>query len=119
MRTSSYQDLIVWRKSMLLVKHTYTLTNQFPSDEKFGLASQMQRAVVSIPSNIAEGHLRNHKKEYIQFLSVALGSAAELQTQTLICKDLSKFEKLDFTQIESLLSEIMKMLFVMIRTMST
>ncbi len=83
-------------------------------DELYGLASQMQRAAVTIPSNIAEGYLRGHWKEYVQFLSIALGSAAELETQLLICKSLPKFKQLNFTNAESLVSEILKMLFVMI-----
>jgi four helix bundle protein len=74
----------------------------------------MQRAAVAIPSNIAEGYLRKHKKEYIQFLSISLGSAAELETQVLICKSLNKFKSIDFSKAEALLVEIMKMLYVMI-----
>lgn len=98
---------------MELVKEIYSLTGSFPKDELFGLRSQMERAVVSIPSQIAEGYLRKHKKEYIYFLSVALGSAAELETQILVCKSLAKFKHLDFTKAESLNEEVMKMLFVL------
>jgi four helix bundle protein len=86
----------------------------FPKDELFGLRSQMERAAVSIPSQIAEGYLRKHKKEYVYFLSIALGSAAELETQILVCKMLKKFGHLDFTKAESLNGEVLKMLFVMI-----
>ena len=73
---NSYKDLLVWQKGMQLVKELYLLTDKFPKDELYGLTSQMQRAAVAIPSNIAEGYLRNHRKEYVQFLSIALGSAA-------------------------------------------
>lgn len=114
MKVASYKELIVWQKSMELVKATYLLTDKFPKDELYGLASQMQRAAVSVPSNIAEGYLRGHKKEYLQFLSVALGSAAELETQLLICKSLPKFKNLDCVMAESLVNEVMKMLYVMI-----
>lgn len=102
---------------MELVKEIYRLTEMFPKDELYGLRSQMERAAVSIPSQIAEGYLRRHKKEYIQFLSIALGSAAELETQLLICKSLKKFTHLNFLLAESLLQEVMKMLFVMIHKM--
>lgn len=99
---------------MELVKVVYLLTEQFPKSELYGLASQMQRAAVAIPSNIAEGYLRGHRKEYVQFLSISLSSAAELETQILICKSLSKFDKMDFSEAESLVDEVMKMLYVMI-----
>ena len=99
---------------MELVKAVYLLTEQFPKDEIYGLSSQMQRAAVAIPSNIAEGYLRGHRKEYVQFLSISLSSAAELETQILICKSLPKFSKIDFLEAESLVTEIMKMLYVMI-----
>lgn len=115
----SYKDLIVWQKTMELVKEIYLLTNNFPKDELYGLRSQMERAAVSIPSNIAEGYLRRHRKEYVQHLSISLSSAAELETQILICKSLNKFKHLNFTKAESLLNEVMKMLFVMIEKMNT
>ena len=116
---TTYKDLLVWQRAMELVKEIYLLTEKFPKDELYGLASQMQRAAVAIPSNIAEGYLRGHRKEYIQFLSISLASAAELETQILICKSLNKFNSLDFSKSESLLIEVMKMLFVMIRRMKT
>lgn len=102
---------------MTLVANMYLLTNQFPKDEVYGLRSQMQRAAVSIPSQIAEGYWRRHEKEYIHFLSISLGSAAELETQILVCKSISKFKELDFSKAESLLDEVMKMLFTMIKKM--
>lgn len=77
----------------------------------------MERAAVSIPSQIAEGYMRKHKKEYIQFLSISLGSAAELETQILVCTSLEKIKKVDFARADNLLQEILKMLFVMIRNM--
>lgn len=115
MKITSYKDLIVWQKGMLLVVEVYKLTEQFPKDELYGLRSQMERAAISIVSQIAEGYLRQHKKEYVHFLSIALGSAAELETQILVCKSLKKFEKLDFTPAEELLEEVMKMLFVLMK----
>jgi four helix bundle protein len=82
-----FEELIVWRKGIDLVKNIYALTRQFPSDERFGLTSQM-RAAVSIPSNLAEGHARHTTKEYVLFVSNAEGSAAELQTQIQIAAEL-------------------------------
>ncbi len=109
----SYKELKVWQKAMDLVKEVYTLTGRFPKDELYGLRSQMERAAVSIPSQIAEGYLRRYKKEYVHFLSIALGSAAELETQILVCISLPKFKQLDFSSAQLLLTEVMKMLYVM------
>lgn len=99
---------------MELVKEVYRVTDRFPKNEQYGLASQMQRAAVAIPSNIAEGYLRRHSKEYMQFLSISLSSAAELETQVLICKSATKFEGIRFEKVESLIREVMKMLYVLI-----
>lgn len=113
MRIKSYKELIVWQRAMELVKEIYLITALFPKDELFGLVSQMQRAAVAIPSNIAEGYLRRHKKEFVQFLSISSGSAAELETQILICLSLDKFKHIDFSKAQDLLTEVMKMLYVM------
>ena len=88
-KVSHYKDLDVWKKGIDIVKAVYKNTKDFPSEEKFGLAMQMQRAAVSIPSNIAEGFRRNYHKEFKQFLHIALGSCAELETQIIISKELS------------------------------
>jgi four helix bundle protein len=79
-----YKDLLVWQKGIALAKEVYKVTRIFPSEEKFGLISQMRRAAVSVPSNIAEGQARNTRGEFIQFLSHAEGSLAELDTQARI-----------------------------------
>jgi four helix bundle protein len=79
-----YEDLVVWRKGMELVKIVYEITRIFPRDEKFGLVSQMRRAAVSVPSNIAEGQSRHTTGEFVQFISHAEGSVAELNTQLLL-----------------------------------
>lgn len=84
----SYRDLIVWQKGMQLVMEVYFLTKKFPQSELCGLANQMKRAAVSIPSNIAEGFARKHRQEYTQFLRVAYASAAELDTQIEISERL-------------------------------
>ncbi len=87
----SFHDLRIWSLGIEIVKETYQLTKKFPNEEKFGLTNQMRRAAVSIPSNIAEGHIRAHTKEFLQFLRIALGSCAELHTQAIIAKELNFF----------------------------
>ena len=87
-KAGSYRDLIVWQKAMTLAKLIYGLTQRFPSDEKFGLTSQMRRAAVSIPSNLAEGQARRGSREFIQFIAQAEGSLAELDTQLTLAIDL-------------------------------
>jgi len=93
------------------------LTASFPSDEKFGLISQIRRSAVSIPSNIAEGRSRNTRKDFIQFLHIALGSLAELETQLELSKNLSFGKKPYYNQVESLLGEVRKMLIKMISSL--
>ncbi|KKW10964.1 MAG: hypothetical protein UY50_C0023G0010 [Parcubacteria group bacterium GW2011_GWA2_49_9] len=110
----SYKDLIVWQKGIDLSVLVYELTEGFPNEERYALTSQMRRAVVSIPSNIAEGRCRSTKKDFCHFLHIALGSAAELETQIEIAKRISKTAKLSYGAVESLLTEVMKMLYSLI-----
>ena len=84
-----HHNLEVWKRSLSFVTKIYKLTADFPADEKFGMVSQIRRAAVSIPSNLAEGAARNSKKEFINFLHIAQGSTAELETQILISRNLS------------------------------
>lgn len=114
MKITDYKDLVVWQKAMRLATEIYKLTEKFPKEETFGLVSQMRRAAVAIPSNIAEGYRRKHLGEYIQFLAISNGSAAELETQVTLAKQLNKIDSLDYTQVDSLLEEILKMLNVLI-----
>lgn len=83
-----HKDLDAWKKSIDLVECLYKQTKEFPKEENYSLTSQIRRSAISIPSNIAEGAARNSKKEFIQFLFVALGSAAELETQLIIAERL-------------------------------
>jgi four helix bundle protein len=83
-----YQDLDVWQKAMTLAKNIYLVTASFPGEERFGLVNQMRRAAVSIPSNLAEGHTRSGTSEFRHFVSIAMGSTAELETQVLLSTDL-------------------------------
>ena len=84
----SFRDLKIWKEGIELVKKIYLITKKFPKEEQYGLNSQMRRASVSIPSNVAEGFRRKHNKEYTQFLNIALGSCAELETQLVIAREL-------------------------------
>lgn len=109
MKIESYKELQAYQKSYELVKIIYILTNKFPPEELYGLISQLRRCSVSVPSNIAEGYMRG-SKEYIQFLKVALGSCAELETQLLLSKDLGFCKQEDFSKPYDLNIEIMKLL---------
>jgi four helix bundle protein len=104
---SSYKELIAYRKAYALVLLVYRTSRAFPGEELYGLTSQMRRSAVSIPSNIAEGYMRG---EYVHFLRVALGSAAELETQLSIGKDLRYMEETVFNAMQSELEEIIKLL---------
>ena len=110
MSRGGFEELIVWRKGIELVKNVYSLTRQFPSDERFGLTSQMRRAAVSIPSNLAEGHARHTTKEYVLFVSNAEGSAAELQTQVRIAIELGYCGEGGADIVAGQLFEVRKML---------
>jgi four helix bundle protein len=92
MSLKSYRDLKVWQAAVDLVTDVYRLTAEFPKNEVFGLSSQIQRAAVSVPSNIAEGHARNSDNEFNRFLGIALGSLAELETQLIITERLRYIE---------------------------
>lgn len=113
----SYKELIVWQKSMQLVKEFYLLTKKFSEMELYGLISQMRRAAIAIPSNIAEGYGRRSTKSYIHFYAIAYGSALELETQMIIAKDLNMANKEDFMKTEALLLEVSKMLNAMLTRM--
>lgn len=110
----SYKELIVWQKSIQLVVEIYELTEDFPKEEIYGLTSQIRRAAVSIPSNIAEGRFRGTRKDFLQFLRIAYASGAEVETQLEIAKKLSKTKLLNYNKVDDLLVEVMKMLNVMI-----
>ena len=105
-----YKDLHVWQKGMQLAKEIYLLTGKFPSEEKFGLVSQMRRAAVSIPSNIAEGQARNTTGEFVQFISHAEGSAAEVDTQLRLSIELGYYSMNDLEAVFRLLTDVQKML---------
>ncbi|MGL4619757.1 four helix bundle protein [Chroococcidiopsis sp.] len=110
MQINSYRDLKVWQAEMNLVFEVYRITQKFPKHEVYGLSSQVQRAAVSIPSNIAEGHTRESTKEYLQSLSIALGSLAELETQLMLAQRLLYIEAEDLELALSKTDSISRML---------
>ena len=109
-KIKSYKDLIVWQRSIDFVTEIYELTKMLPTDEKFGLVSQMRRSGVSVPSNLAEGHARIGKNEFKHFVSISLGSLAELETHILICQNLNYFTKIISDDLLENTNEINKML---------
>ena len=114
-----YRDLVVWQKGITLAREIYCLTKNLPADEKFGLVSQMRRAAVSVPSNIAEGQARHTTGEFIQFISHAEGSVAELDTQLTLCQDLQLLDSQQTANAANLLDELRRMLNGLRRKLST
>lgn len=115
----SHKDLIVWQKGVRLCKEVYEATEKFPKSEIYGITSQMRRSAVSIPSNIAEGRSRNTTKDFLHFLSIALGSASELETQIEIAKELSFLEERKYININELLVEVSKMIMGLMKKLDT
>ena len=109
-----YKDLIVWQKSINLVIKIYRIVSTFPDTEKFCLSSQMTRAAISVPANIAEGYSRKSQKEYVQYLHISYGSLAELETYLEIIFRLNYISPTTFKEVESEKEEIRKMLYTII-----
>lgn len=104
----SHHNLDVWKKAVEFVVEVYKVTDSFPKEEKFGLTSQIRRAAISIPANIAEGAARKSDKEFINFLSIAQGSASEIETELLIAYRLGFFNQTDFNRLCTELDDIGK-----------
>jgi four helix bundle protein len=117
-KTRSYKDLVVWQKGIGLAKIIYKLTQRFPREEKFGLVAQMRRAAVSIPSNIAEGQARHTTGEFIQFISHAEGSVAELDTQLILGVELGFFPQDNAGSAFELIADLRRMLNVLRRKLA-
>jgi len=115
----TYRDLMIWQKSMDLVVVIYKKTNSFPDNEKYGLVSQLRRAVVSLPSNIAEGYGRNSGGDFNRFLNIAMGSLFEIQTQIELSYLLKYLSKEEFEKLYELTREIERMTGSFIRTLNT
>jgi four helix bundle protein len=114
----NYKELHIWQKGIEIGKQVYLLTKQFPDSERFGIVSQITRAAVSIPANIAEGSSRNSDKDYARFLQLSLGSAFEVQTYLVIAKELNFVSIDSINKVESLLEEEIKMIHRFINTLN-
>jgi four helix bundle protein len=104
-----FKELLIWKKSRLFCSKIYSVTSNFPNEEKFGVINQLRRAAVSIPSNIAEGSSRNSNKDFARFLEIAMGSAYEVETQLLISSDLGFINEESTIELTNMLEEIIKM----------
>jgi four helix bundle protein len=109
-RIHSFRDLVVWQKSVDLVTEIYRLSKKFPKDEVFGLTSQIRRAAVSIPSNIAEGRGKSSKGEFQQFLHHAMGSLAEVETQIVIAQNLGYLNAAEVEPVMEIIAEVGRLL---------
>lgn len=119
MFAKDHKDLIVWQKSMDLLVEVYRLVKKLPREETYALSDQMRRAVVSIPSNIAEGRARSSEKDYVRFLFIARGSRAEVETQLMACLRLNYLSESDVEQALSLCDEVGRILNSMIYKLSS
>lgn len=114
----SFRDLVVWQKAMDLVELVYGISSRFPPDERYALTSQLKRASVSVPSNIAEGYGRHSTADYVRFLQIALGSLNELQIQLELASRLGFIEKSDMEKTDGLCLEVEKMLVALIKKLN-
>lgn len=117
-KVRNYRDLVVWQKGIDLVKDVYQLTKQFPNHERYALANQLQRAAVSVPSNIAEGQARQHTKEFRQFLYISLGSLAEVDTQIVVAQELTYITAEEAHSLFQKITPLKKMLHSLINRLS-
>ncbi|MBQ7647666.1 MAG: four helix bundle protein [Paludibacteraceae bacterium] len=115
MNIHNFRELIAWQKAMQLTKKVYFLIKAFPDSERYGLISQIQRAVVSIPSNIAEGAGRPTQKELVHFLSFSLGSAYELETELLLAGELGYIDAEQSEQINAEVIEVQKLVYSLMK----
>jgi four helix bundle protein len=114
-----FKELVVWKKSVELATDVYSVIRNFPSEEKFGLVSQLNRCAVSIPSNIAEGSGRNSNGEFNHFLGIAVGSSFEMETQLVIANKLNYLTDDQLRELENKLDEVQRMLFGLQKSLNT
>jgi four helix bundle protein len=114
----THKDLLVWQRSISLVTAIYEVTKSFPKEELYCIVNQIRRAAISIPSNIAEGSARKNTKEFIQFLHIAMGSAAELETQMIISMNLKYIDNQRSNSFQKELNEIIKMISGLIKSLT-
>ena len=113
----SFKDLKVWQKSYSLCLKVYKITKKFPSEERYGLTSQLRRASVSIPSNIAEGYGKKTTREYIYALYIANGSLCEVETQVMLANDLNSINTMEYTEMEEMITELVVMMKALIKSL--
>ena len=116
-KLKNYKDLKVWQRAYQLCLEIYKITKGFPDEEKYGLTSQLRRAAVSVPSNIAEGYGRKTTPEYIQFLYIAYGSICEIETQILLAGDLGYIEPVKLEMLHEGVGEVERMLKALIKSL--
>lgn len=117
-KIKNFKDLRIWQKGIEIVGDVYKTTKEFPKEELYGLTSQMRRAAISIPSNIAEGFKRFHNKEYKQFLHITLGSSAELETQLIIARNLEYLKEDTLITLNEKLDHLSRMITVLIQRLT-
>ncbi len=117
MPIKDYRDLIVWQRAMDLVEKIYELTRRFPKEELYGLSSQVRKAAVSVPSNIAEGHGRHTTREFLHFLSIASGSLREIETDVLIARRLGYVDQRNESETLSLAAEVSRLGSALVRSL--
>jgi four helix bundle protein len=117
MPLQSYKELKVWQKAIDIVEQVYLLTKSFPADEKFGLVSQMRRAAVSVPANVAEGYGRRHRGDYLRYLSVSRGSLLELETHLIVAQRLGYGAGDLHAELVSRIQEVDRMLYALMASL--
>ena len=118
MKVKSYKELNIWKKGIEIAERVYIITENFPQKELYGLSLQMQRSAISIPSNIAEGFVRGHTAEYKQFLRIALGSCAELDTQLIIAHKRNYTTQAEVMNLQEDLDHECRMIMNLIKSLS-
>ena len=113
----NYRDLIVWQEAIRLAKAVYILTQKFPKQETYALGDQIRRAVVSVPSNIAEGQARKAPADFRRFLHIALGSFAEVDTQLVLAREFGYLDNEDTDPVESQIQELRKKLYALMNSL--
>ena len=111
----NFKDLKIWQEAVELVEEIYKITKEFPREELYGIINQIRRSAVSIPSNIAEGFMRFHNKEFKQFLFIALASSAEVETQLIISNRLKYITKQKFDELSEIMDKLNRMIMSLIK----
>ena len=114
-KIKNFKDLRIWQEAVLFAEQIYKITKEFPKDELYGIVNQMRRAAVSIPSNIAEGFMRYHNKEFKQFLFIALGSSAEIETQLIVSHKLQYITEKKLSMLSEKSDKINRMIMALVK----